>query len=353
MSIKNHKKNKLDVDKSFKLLVESAFDFLKKALELFDTDPKRSVIEYYLGLELFFKARLMKEHWTLVAEKPGEVNIEDFLNGNAKTVYLETAKKRLENVAGEIIPKDAYDCFASIGKHRNKMVHFYHEAIFDEKARQALAAEQIRGWYFLNSLLTIQWREYFSELTSKISELNVKIHERKDFLKVKFESLKYEIYQKKNMGSSFEKCPTCEFLSFEIKPNEETLIIYGMCLVCGQSKNIACIDCEHCHEKIYLFPEEAKCPKCKNEIDTAAELTEHKHDPDDVYQIADCPECGEIRSVGRRIDGNGYVCTKCFECFDALYACGFCGEYSTNVNEFSYLVGCEYCDGLNGHTKDD
>jgi len=353
MSPKIRKKPKLDVEKSFKLLVESAFDFLKKALELFDSDPKRSVIEYYLGLELFFKARLMKEHWTLVAERPGEVNLEEFLNGNAKTVYLEAAKKRLENVSGESFSKAAYDCFMSIGRHRNKMVHFYHEALFDVKARQSLAAEQIRGWHYLNHLLSVQWKAHFDDFSTEIGELNTKIHERKDFLKGKFESLKEDIEKRTHEGSHFEECPSCSFVALEIRPEGEETILHCKCLVCGQPETIAFLHCNHCEKKVFLFAEETECPDCHEEIDPAEELSDHSWHPDDDCHVADCTECGEFESVRSKKDGDGYICIKCFATFDQLHQCEFCGAYMTEENEDSYLEGCETCDGLYGHTKDD
>lgn len=54
----------------FGKLVENAFDFLDKAGREFENEPKYSVIHFYAALELFLKARLLHEHWTLILTKP-------------------------------------------------------------------------------------------------------------------------------------------------------------------------------------------------------------------------------------------------------------------------------------------
>ena len=50
----------------FERLVENALDFLVCAIEEFQVAPKYSVIHFSAAVELFLKARLMAEHWSLV-----------------------------------------------------------------------------------------------------------------------------------------------------------------------------------------------------------------------------------------------------------------------------------------------
>ncbi|MBN1293095.1 MAG: hypothetical protein JXB48_14745, partial [Candidatus Latescibacteria bacterium] len=47
-------------------LIENAFDFFERSLDEFEDNPKYSVIHFYAAVELFLKARLMAEHWSLV-----------------------------------------------------------------------------------------------------------------------------------------------------------------------------------------------------------------------------------------------------------------------------------------------
>ncbi|EAP77755.1 hypothetical protein ISM_05660 [Roseovarius nubinhibens ISM] len=48
--------------------------------------------------------------------------------GKAKTVSQADAIKRLKNACGENIPSDAATQFGKIAAHRNRMIHFFHEA---------------------------------------------------------------------------------------------------------------------------------------------------------------------------------------------------------------------------------
>ncbi len=56
----------MNKEEMFNRLVENAFDFLFKAISEIEGQPKYSVIHFYAAVELFVKARLMKEHWSLV-----------------------------------------------------------------------------------------------------------------------------------------------------------------------------------------------------------------------------------------------------------------------------------------------
>ncbi len=50
-------------------LVENAFSFINKALDEFPSEPKFSLIHFATGVELFLKARLMAEHWSLIVAR--------------------------------------------------------------------------------------------------------------------------------------------------------------------------------------------------------------------------------------------------------------------------------------------
>ena len=53
----------------FDRLVDNALDFLNRSIADFEKSPKYSVIHFYTAVELFVKARLMAEHWSLVVAK--------------------------------------------------------------------------------------------------------------------------------------------------------------------------------------------------------------------------------------------------------------------------------------------
>ena len=60
----------------FDSLVSNAIDFLSRSITDLKKRPKYSVINVCVGLEIFLKARLIKEHWALVVTKPETAMIE-------------------------------------------------------------------------------------------------------------------------------------------------------------------------------------------------------------------------------------------------------------------------------------
>ncbi len=110
----------------FDLLVKNAIDFLERATAEIEDRPKYSIINFFSAVELFFKARLMREHWSLIIAKPEDASITKFRDGDFQSVTLEQATKRLKNISSENITDEEMNSFNDLRKHRNKLVHFFH-----------------------------------------------------------------------------------------------------------------------------------------------------------------------------------------------------------------------------------
>jgi hypothetical protein len=57
-------------DTIFDSIVKNAIDFMKHSVKEIEKEPKYAVIHFCSSVELFFKARLMCEHWSLIFAKP-------------------------------------------------------------------------------------------------------------------------------------------------------------------------------------------------------------------------------------------------------------------------------------------
>jgi hypothetical protein len=90
-------------------LIENGFDFLQKAISQFRDEPKFSVINFCVAVELFLKARLMHEHWTLIVTH--DPDLAAFKNGNFKSINFKDLIPKIEKVTGEKIEKEAVVCF--------------------------------------------------------------------------------------------------------------------------------------------------------------------------------------------------------------------------------------------------
>ena len=115
-------------DDFFVMLTENAFSFLEKSLNQIKTEPQFSLINYYTAIELFFKARLMQEHWSLIiSDFRSAPKFTDFCIGDFKSVTLHECAERIKNICGEDIITEAKK-FDNLRIHRNKAVHFFHPA---------------------------------------------------------------------------------------------------------------------------------------------------------------------------------------------------------------------------------
>ena len=71
------KPNKVkEADELFDSLVENAIDFLQMSVQELEKRPKYSVIHFAMSVELFLKARLLREHWSLVVSKIEKASLQ-------------------------------------------------------------------------------------------------------------------------------------------------------------------------------------------------------------------------------------------------------------------------------------
>ena len=247
-------------------LVENALDFLSQSIrELLDDQPKYSVIHFHAAVELFLKARLMAEHWSLVVARNKEPDWDRFVAGDFVSVSLEEAAKKLDKVVQSGLGKQALRTFIGVTKHRNKMVHFFHEGVTadeNDQLRREVAKEQLTAWYLLHKLLTSKWSEVFSPWSRELGELDAELRKLQDFLKVVHDQLAPEINKRSEAGAIFSVCPSC---GFESQEHEDCVgVVYeAECLVCGFADRCLTIECPECGE-VVRFANEAfgECRNC-------------------------------------------------------------------------------------------
>jgi len=95
----------------FNSLVENGLDFLFKAISEINDQPKYSVIHFYAAVELFVKARLMDEHWSLVVTKRQDPDKSKFFSGDFQSVSLDEAANRLKKIVGSGLSQAELDAF--------------------------------------------------------------------------------------------------------------------------------------------------------------------------------------------------------------------------------------------------
>lgn len=353
-------KSSAKLEDYFSSLVDNALDFLSRSIDDFEHYPKYSVIHFYAAVELFLKARLMKEHWSLVVTKPQDADWEKFVAGDFHSVTLREAAKRLEKVVRSGVSQDDLRAFDKVGKHRNKMVHFFHEAHSaseNDGLRTEVAKEQLKAWYLLNQLLTAAWKDVFNDWLAQISEIDTRLRDHRKYLQAIFDNLKPKMEARKEEGFTFENCPSCHFDAQERNPGAEGINL-AVCWVCGFQQKFLTIDCPECGSPVEFADEGfSECGSCGAQLEPE-HIVEVLRDDSAVYAAAkdgdrsweegNCSECSTHHTVVRTASDK-YVCTSCFGEFESLRPCEYCDELNTGDMENSYLVGCSICGGKLGY----
>ena len=345
-------------------LVTNAIDFLYVSIESLAERPKHSVIAFYTAVELFLKARLLDEHWSLVVSRKQEPDWDQFVSGDFQSVTLDEACRALHKVAGTGLTNKEVRAFREVRNDRNKMVHFFHEADSDEdgrKLREEIARKQLIAWYLLHRIIQVRWSAEFSAWSNEIEAIDRQLREHHQFLEVVYDQVRPAIDEHKSKGGIYLSCPSCGFDASE--HDGDTGNIYtSCCAVCGLEEVCVRIECPGCEEEILLRNEAfSKCGECDARIepdtvyeylvdDAAAHMA--AKDGDDSWDPGNCSNCDGFHTVVRLQDDT-YFCTQCFLQVEHLSVCGWCNEPNTGDMEDSFLTGCSECDGRLGWKKDD
>jgi hypothetical protein len=342
----------------FARLVENALDFLSKAISELSEQPKYSVIHFHAAMELFLKARLMYEHWSLVVAKGQDPDWDKFITGDFQSISLDEAANRLTKIVRSGLPGAAMQSFKAIAQHRNKAVHFFHEAhsvAESDELKRNIVRQQLKAWYFLHQLLREQWKKEFSKWNREITWIDEKLREQHEFLQVVFDNLEAEIKDLKQKGFLIACCPSCGF-DAQLHEDELYVLYDAECKVCGFGDKCIEIECPKCNGFVLFMSEGfaiCSCGKSYEPEDLAKILVDENHKPmDEGDFFGNCSDCDGYHTVVE-VDGSDWLCTSCFQEFNSLSACDWCNDLNTGDMEFSYASGCNHCEGSAGWHKDD
>jgi hypothetical protein len=344
----------------FNRLVENAMDFLAHSIAAFKDQPKYSIIHFSTAVELFLKARLMAEHWSLVVSKPQVPDWTKLVAGDFHSVSLDEAAARLEKTVRSGLSEQELQAFRRVQTHRNKAVHFFHEAHSIEEAeaqRVTIATEQLTAWYFLHRLLNGRWKDVFAAWSQKIVALDQQVREHHAYLQVVFDQIGPELDQLTKNGYTLAKCPSCGFLAQRNEPDSD-LLSQSLCLVCDLAQRRIEIECPNCGETVTFVGEGfGACLSCGEAFEPSdlAEILMGAPQANEAFQEMDLPaNCGDCDGHRTVIPHDSkYVCMACFETYASLKPCEWCNELNTGDMRDSFVLGCGNCGGHADWTRDE
>jgi hypothetical protein len=335
-------------------LVGSALDFFAQAVDEHKSLPKYAILHLAASVELFLKARLMAEHWTLIISPKKPLKFDQFKNGDFISVTLDEAVKSIEGVlpSEEHVPIEALLEFKALAKERNKIAHFFHANIEDKSSKVKIIQQQCRVWYHIHFLLTRTWKANFKGFKPRLQKLDSDMRRQKKYLRTIFENLTDELKKLQEDGKLINKCPACDCEAL-ILPNKENYELC-QCMVCKYQSHVIRLRCPNtsCQEGIFLENGYGKCLECGHEFtpDEIAMQLQFERPEDDMGHSCCkiyCESCGNPDVY--KINTEQYLCLNCMEVHNEVSTCEYCNEYSTGEMENSFLHGCALCDGRLGN----
>lgn len=345
-------------DAIFNEIVLNAIDFAKHSVTELRRSPKYSMIHFAVAVELFLKARLLREHWSLVVTRPESASLQDFRAGKFHSVSVEDAIKRLRNVANETISDGAEKAFRAVADHRNRLIHFFHPVLGSTaKAREleAVVSDQYKAWHFLHELVTGPWAVHFKQHLRRLQNLNKSLLRLNGFLNAKYEAIAPDIEAQTRRGVLFEVCGLCRFRAARVEAEGGRPPLFtGRCLVCGWYRASLHEPCPDCGETILVEDmAEGTCETCDREIDLDYLLEKYvpSFDPkDEEPDTAYCSMCERVDAETVVPYGERYLCLSCRSESSHVGHCGWCNERVTNIDSVdSSVFGCIFCSGSAGN----
>ncbi|MFE7935290.1 hypothetical protein ACFU6S_42520 [Streptomyces sp. NPDC057456] len=110
--------------------VRNGVDYLLSAVDhlSFDrTDPrgiKYAVLHLHAAAEVLVKTRLVRVHWSLVFDDPGQATERAFRSGDFRSCTLAQAVVRLRNIARITITAKEDEALGDLGRDRNALQHY-------------------------------------------------------------------------------------------------------------------------------------------------------------------------------------------------------------------------------------
>lgn len=334
------------MESEFNSLVENALDFLEKSTrELEAGEPKYSVINFYSGLELLLKARLLKEHWCLCASNVNQTAPTQFAAGDFESIGLTEAKSRLANILNCKLSAPEEQVYELLRKRRNRAVHFYHSD--DLGTKKKVAVEQLAGWYFLYRRLTSTWLDSFVNFHDRIKALHRTVSARSEYFPTIYANIKEDLQiRAKNRLLTF--CDFCEQRS----ALTEGPVIKGVhrmhCVICEMDTFAVFLPCKKCGNlSSRLYDEESECPSCRNL---------HKADVEESFAWATktypaatpcawCDDCGYTVTESVIPIEVASLCLAChsFREYSDISCCEWCGDIVTGAVGSRIAPGCVRC----------
>lgn len=322
-------------------LVESALEFLETSCDQYGGSRlpdrrglKHSTLSLCIGIELFLKARLADEHWTLILQNVDRYREGDRDRGSFQSIGLRDSIARLLEVCRLSISQEAENAFANLADLRNKFMHF---GCTDSAER--VTGIQLRAWHYFMDLFGHDFMELSEEHARALQAIKTRMLRRDEFLASRFEEVRASIEQRAQAGAKIISCPFCSHAALSVGDG-------ATCLVCGSGGSDARVYAEESarrsapwmsSDEYYNMQWAAICSDCRERACVSA--------PGELRS-----ECEEImlrqeeirREPGMDLDP--WYCFNCGAVYDSfdIVECTRCGNLFARAGDESLCPRCSW-----------
>ena len=170
-------------------LLANSIDFILSAAEFASRDEPRSwkyaVLHLWHGMELLLKARLAKEHWSLLFWNVDQADKSKLFEGDFRSVDSEQAYKRLHQVCGVQLDVDDWKYLVQLRNRSNRIRH--HVGEYNSMQVKSIV------WKCVNIAITFgQSQHLFEEnrvIQEQIYNINTLLQDFDDYLDERLKSI--------------------------------------------------------------------------------------------------------------------------------------------------------------------
>lgn len=214
--------------------IRNGIDYLASVVEHLDEtesavgprDLKYAVLHLQAAVEVLLKARLQREHWSLVFKDPGRATRQDFDSADFESCGTVAAVERLRDIVGITFDKKETDALKELAKDRNALQHYglTHNA----------PAVETRAGRVLDFLMRFLETEFLPLLEGPERETAIRemapvvtgVKHISSYVRRRLNRLRGEL---QGLESQTIQCPSCEQMTLVVAPGG------GRCHFCGQS----------------------------------------------------------------------------------------------------------------------
>lgn len=203
-------------------ILGNALDYLQSAAEHLARDDRRSfkysVLHLQAGIELLLKARLAKEHWSLIFTDANDASKNALGSGIFQSTTFKSTCKRLENIANIKISTEHREQLQQLQNTRNILQHLH-----AEMSKETASSYLYSSTSFALEFIGTNYQEAETKFFGEIVKLRRSLSDAKDFVTHRMEQIT-GILVKAKLVESCICCPTRAFVIGDGNPH---------CLFCG------------------------------------------------------------------------------------------------------------------------